>query len=152
VQKKPARKGDFRVKRIREHHKALGYTVDNRPVSANGVDLVCHIRQDPSDPNAICIDGEYYPEEIIKVFEVTNWNKDGWMSVKKAKRYIKNLEEEADKRQKAHPKACVLKILVVSYYSNVKKVLHHFLKTDIYLDVWGFDEEPEEEQIEGWVE
>ena len=95
VQRLQAKKGDYRVKRIRESHKRLGWEVDYRPVNANGVDLVCYKKQSLKDPSPICIDGDHYPKEIVKVFEITNWNKRSYMSQGRAMDYINNLNEEA---------------------------------------------------------
>lgn len=149
-----ANKGGYRVDRIREQHKRLGWEVDYRPVNANGVDLVCYKKQSPKDPNAICIDGNIYPKEIVKVYEITNWSIKGWMSVKRAKGIVNNLNEEAIYQRSIHPRAYILKILVVSYNQNIERIrLDLWLNSEIYIEVVGYDEEAPvvDKPIDGWV-
>lgn len=156
VQRKAALKGDYRVKKIRDSYKRRGWEVDNRPVNANGVDLVCYKKQKPNDPNAICIDGEYYPSEIVKAFEITNWKKDSWMSIHRALDIIRNLNSEAKNQKVLHPKAYILKILVISYSNNIEHIkLDLWMNNQVYIETYGYDEEPpsdEEEAVDGWVE
>jgi len=153
VQRLQAKKGDYRVKKIREHYKRLGWEVDYRPVNANGVDLVCYKKQSLEDPNAICIDGDYYPKEIVKVFEITNWNKSSYMSLGRAMDYINNLKEEVETQKQFHPKAHIIKFLVVSYPDNIRFIpLELWTKNEVYIHVIGYDENPPEDQLKGWVE
>ena len=101
---KRVKKGNLMVDKIRQSRKEQGWIVDHRDPKANGVDLVA------------TKDGWY------EVYEITNWNKNGFILEPRLDCMINNLNSEERTILSQHPDASLVKIILFNYRENLRKL------------------------------
>jgi hypothetical protein len=155
VIKKNADKGELMVDEIRNFHIKHNWNVDYRNVRANGVDLVVWRGTEPDEPIA---NKKGYPHflRIYKIYEITNWNKNGWLSKKRLGEMIFNLNSEETKIHNQHPDYLVFKLIRLNYLENFRKIGFDYaqrIANENFVEI-GFGKEivleEDERIVEGW--
>jgi hypothetical protein len=149
VIEKRARKGKLMVDAIRECRTEQGWNVDYRNVRANGVDLMAWQARNPEEPTK----NLWY-----EIYEITNWNINGYCTKERLNGMIKNLNSKESEILKEKPDARVVKIIVFNYRENLRKIglkyAHDLTANNHIYIAFGTEMklEENEEIIEGWVE
>jgi hypothetical protein len=158
--KRELKKGKLMVDEIRQFHIKHNWHVDYRNVSANGVDLVAWRETDPEEPivQLACTKGYPHFLRIYKVYEITNWNKNGWLSNKRLNGMISNLNSEENKIHNHHPDFLVFKLIRLNYPENFRKIGFEYaqrIANENFVEI-GFGKEivleEDERIIKGWID
>ncbi|MGB9856469.1 MAG: hypothetical protein ACPLKS_08045, partial [Caldisericum exile] len=125
--------GQYRVDLLVKELECKGYNVYSFPVEANGVDVIAE--------NSTHVLG----------IEVLNWNDKWTLSVKRLKCMIENWDSLLEELKNNGDKRKYKRVLVYSYYYNIKSVLPYLLMANVELWERGHQDLPRKEVIEAWI-
>jgi len=140
--------GQCRVDRMKKRYEAQGYKVTTFKIEDEGTDMIAEIRYDPEENLG---NPEEQLEGHIIGFEITNWNRKGFLNPKRLNEMVKNWEDlEQSFRDKGDYRD-FRRRLVYSYDSNIEHLIELLLKAGVELEKIGHQDIPlEDKPIEGW--